>query len=174
MAGAYIQATQCEFQRVSSEIRSGKLNLDACKAMGRDFAGSLSTLMSRTKALGDQKLRQLVDKCDPDQQRKKSEPSGEAASNHDSSDMDQENCRMASERAGHEAIFQELAACEVLARAKKAYDRFDLELFQKSTVQSRHQSWMNSCSGGNPNGCYQSQFMSFLKAAVNKRFGRCG
>ncbi len=186
VAGGYVAAVDCWLTRVKRQIDEGTLKITACQAMGRGLNESFQELSAGVKDIAknvkDANARAIINKCDHDTQVK-SEGEREAARGEEAGILGEElvmrSCRLIAQRQGTEAMFQQLAVCEVFAQAKKAFDEFDHEMLNPKAVYARIDQWAKACKGCGTdnschNSCYQQKYLDFIRNQIQSRFGRCG
>lgn len=176
-AGAYVQAVDCMLKQVIRDIRSGSLDVKACESLGRktgqkvtEFVSSLKNFSSHIEGSN---ARAILNKCQSSVQGGKDSEQVQAES------LDQLNCRLLSQRGATEALFQQLAVCELMLRSQTAFERFKLDALNPSDIRKRVDGWAKACQSCGPdadcqNTCYQSKYTEFFKGKIHQFFGQCG
>lgn len=186
VAGGYVAAVDCWLKRVKRQIDEGTLKITACQAMGRGLNSSAKELAvgveEITKNVKDANARAIINKCDHATQVA-SEDGRESARAEEAGILGEElvmrSCRLIAQRQGTEAMFQQLAVCEVFAQAKREFDEFDHEMLNPKAVYARVDAWAKACKGCGmndacQNNCYQDKYLDFIRKEIHTRFGRCG
>ncbi|NDD93159.1 hypothetical protein EBZ37_13905, partial [bacterium] len=188
VAGAYVSATECSMRRVFRMIDNGTLSLNACKALGTDVAALQKSFVGSVSHIGNGEgqvanRRELLDKCDFRAQKVVSEKYTQQQlqeSDAQAERLDQKNCRLVTQRSGIEAMFQQLAVCEIMAQVDAAYNRFVMGSMSPGVMQGRIEGWVQDCKKCGPfrdkchNECYRKNFLDYIRGQIGQSFGSCG
>ena len=177
--GAMVQAADCWLKKINKQIRAGTVSISACSSMGGRLGEDIQSLTASLGAAGSQvegaNIRQVVNKCDPktqEEQKKRGKASEDQMVGAEALTM--QYCRLNSERAGVEAMLQQLAVCELFAQAKKEYDRFELSSLDPGRLKSRLNGWAQACrNAGDKTGCYQQHYLDFVRGEIQRQFASC-
>jgi hypothetical protein len=178
MAGVKVQMMDSLLAEISKEIESGAISVGVCREALKDFNGVTKDMEGGLKSFSEQvktaNTREVLNKCDPETQSKLTAQN----ENDDSLGLKSERlgmqaCRLLAVRAASEAMFQQIAMCELNARVDDAYDRFLLNV-SDPVLMKRLDQWAKACKGcgadiGCANRCYQGHFLDYLRGETKKR-----
>lgn len=190
--GAWIQALNCYHQQVQAEVEKGKIRLTKvmsssgveqdgpCAAMANDYgdlkggsdqiAKTLESKFSGQKNIGD------ISFCDGDGAAKADEASKYSDANPDAGKNRQSACQLRSARRSVEAMFMQLAACEVWTRAARSYETFLGRTPASDSVKEHARRSINGISSSDRGMCshqrvldqfYIPNYMSAFNSKAN-------
>jgi hypothetical protein len=143
--GAIIAATACYYQQVASEIRNQKRltipDSSACHALAEDLEQKSKGVQTLKGQLAGQRNVLDIYKCDNSW-----DAHADSAAHPDVGPLRQSAQQLCAEREAIEAMFAQLAACEVFSRAQSGYQKQIGSSAGQAAIENVRMQISNQCS----------------------------